>query len=234
MIGRVSDRSPSGRREPATAPKRDGRVRMTGKERREQLLDIGRVAVRREGLRRHLGRGDRGQRPGSPSRWSTSTSAARKASTRSWSTARCSALLDDDHRRADQQRPPARAARAGGAGAARLHRGVHRRVPHPGARLAGRLSHRHVRQRCISDIASQVEHILATSSRPRLRPEARADVRADARRHGRADRPVVAGRAQAQARRRSPRTWSTWPGTACPASRPSPGYSGTRPTAAKP
>ena len=41
--------------------KRRPRMRMTGKERREQLLDIGRVAVRREGLRRHLGRGDRGQ-----------------------------------------------------------------------------------------------------------------------------------------------------------------------------
>ena len=36
------------------------RGRMTGTERREQLIEIGRAAVRRAGLRGHLGRGDRG------------------------------------------------------------------------------------------------------------------------------------------------------------------------------
>ena len=64
-------------------------VRMTGKERREQLLDDRPHALRRARLRRHLGRGDRRPRPASPSRWCTSTSAARRACTRSSSTARC-------------------------------------------------------------------------------------------------------------------------------------------------
>ena len=49
----------------------------------------------------------------------------------------------------------------------------------------------------LNDIAHQVEHILGASSRPRLRPQARRAVRAGAGRHGRADRPVVAGGAQA-------------------------------------
>ena len=83
----------------------------------------------------------------------------------------------------------------------------------------------------ISDAASQVEHIMANQFKDaRLRRQARADVRADARRHGRAHRPVVAGRPQARRRPTSPRTWSTSPGTACPASRPKPGlHDGTRP-----
>ena len=53
----------------------------------------------------------------------------------------------------------------------------------------------------LNDIASQVEHIMVPRVQPRgLRHEARADVRADAGRHGRADRPVVARGAQADAR----------------------------------
>ena len=89
MMAVAIDEQPSSRaRAHATSTRRDRRIRMTGKERREQLLDIGRIAVRREGLRRDLGRGDRRQGRASPSRSSTSTSAARRASTRSSSTAR--------------------------------------------------------------------------------------------------------------------------------------------------
>ena len=55
------DRRPRAAPAPHAPTRPAPRVRMTGKERREQLLDIGRVAVRREGLRRHLGRGDRRQ-----------------------------------------------------------------------------------------------------------------------------------------------------------------------------
>ena len=51
----------------------------------------------------------------------------------------------------------------------------------------------------ISDIATQVEDILGLEFKnPRLRPEARAAVRPGPGRHGRADRPVVAGRPQAE------------------------------------
>ncbi len=54
----------------------------------------------------------------------------------------------------------------------------------------------------ISDIASQVEYILSDFFAARgYDPKLVADVRADAGRHGRDDRPVVAGRAQAQAGR---------------------------------
>ena len=74
----------------------------------------------------------------------------------------------------------------------------------------------------ISDIATQVEHILGVRVQgARLRPEVRAAVLADAGRHGRAHRAVVAGRAHARRSPRSPPTWSTWPGTDCPASSPS-------------
>ncbi len=60
----------------------------------------------------------------------------------------------------------------------------------------------------LNDIASQVEHILGREFAARgIEHQARADVRADAGGHGRADRAVVAGGAQAQARggRRAPR-----------------------------
>ena len=71
----------------------------------------------------------------------------------------------------------------------------------------------------ISDIATQVEHILGSEFKARgFDAEVRPDVLPDARRHGRADRAVVARRPAARRRPRSPRTWSTWPGTACPAS----------------
>ena len=55
----------------------------------------------------------------------------------------------------------------------------------------------------MSDVASQVEHLLAaqfTTAGPR--PQAGPDVRADARRHGRAHRPVVAREPQGQEARR--------------------------------
>ena len=153
------------------------------------------VAVRRAGLRRHLGRGDRRAAPASPSRSSTSTSAARRASTPSSSTARCSALLDGSPRRSTG-RAPARAARAGRARAARLRRGV---TPTGSASWsATRRSAQStgvVRQPDQRHRVSQVEHILVAEFKERgFDPKLRADVRPDAGRHGRAHRPVVARR----------------------------------------
>ena len=60
----------------------------------------------------------------------------------------------------------------------------------------------------ISDVASQVEHILAAEfKRAKARPEGCPALRPDAGRHGRPDRPVVARLAQDEegGRRRSPR-----------------------------
>ncbi len=71
---------------------RDGysgrRARMTGKQRREQLLDVASQALRQEGFRRHQRRGDRRDRTGLQTGGATSTSAARRVCTRSSSTAR--------------------------------------------------------------------------------------------------------------------------------------------------
>ena len=76
----------------------------------------------------------------------------------------------------------------------------------------------------ISDIAGQVEHILGREFKARgFDPAAGPDVLPDAGRHGRADRPVVARRAASPSARWWPPTWSTWPGTACPAWSPDPG-----------
>ena len=75
----------------------------------------------------------------------------------------------------------------------------HRRVPDPGPRLPAGRSGTGTFGSLISEIAGQVEYILRDCARgPRLRPEARPDVRPDAGRHGRLHRPVVAGRAQAE------------------------------------
>ena len=78
-----------------------------------------------------------------------------------------SALLDAITGALTQQRAPARAARAGGVRAARLRREVHRRVPHPGARLPGRAVDRARFASLISDAASQVEHIMGNQFKAR-------------------------------------------------------------------
>ena len=63
------------------------RVRMTGRERREQLLDVGRALFAEKGYEA-TSIEEIARAPGSASRSSTSTSAARKVSTPSSSTGR--------------------------------------------------------------------------------------------------------------------------------------------------
>ena len=93
---------------------------------------------------------------------------------------------------------PRDAARAGGVRAARLHRGVHGRLPDPRARPpVARTPATSPRSSATSP--RQVEALLADEfEAPASTRKFAADVRPDARRHGRADRPVVARRAQAE------------------------------------
>ena len=189
---------PSARPGRPRPPDATGRLRMTGKERREQLLDIGRSLFAEKGFDAHVGRGDRRQgrrlqagrlralrRQGRPLRRRRRPRDARAARR--------------DHRRLTSSGHPRELLERAALRAARLHRDVHRRLPHPGARLPGRLSRP---ARFASPHQRRREPGRAHHGQPvqgaRLRPEARADVRADARRHGRAHRPVVAGRAQAE------------------------------------
>ena len=210
--------------EPASSPasrtaKRDGRARMTGKERREQLLDIGRSLFAEKGFDAHVRRGDRAQR--------RRVQASRlRALRRQGRPVRRRGRPRDEQaarrpsRGPDQHGQPAPAARAGRLGAARLRRGS------PATASASWSATRRSAQATgsfaslISDIATPGRaHPGRRVQGARLRPEARPDVRPDARRHGRAHRAVVAGRAQARARPRSRRTWSTSPGTGSPDSK---------------
>ena len=146
---------------------------MTGAERREQLIEIARGAVRRAGVRRHL----------------VEEIAARAGRVQ---TGRLRAL-----RR--QGRPLRRRRRPRGAAPARQHARRHSsrrhprvlleraafalldyieqlagRLPHPGPRLADRLGESGSFVSIIGDIATRVEHILGDEfETPRLRPEAR-------------------------------------------------------------
>ena len=129
------------------------------------------------------------------------------------------ALLDRHHHRADR-RPPARAARAGGAGAAGLHRGGDRRLPGPGPRVARAARRRGDFSTMLNDVATRSSTSWRRSSRPAASTTKLAELYSQALvGHGRADRPVVAG-GRASRARRSPPTWSTSPGTACPTSIP--------------
>ena len=70
----------------------------------------------------------------------------------------------------------------------------------------------------IGDVATQVEHLLADQFKKQGQdPQDGADLRADARRHGRAHRVSGGSTRAAPARTTSRRTWSTSRGTACPA-----------------
>ena len=173
------------------------RARMTGPERREQLIAVGRKLFADKGFEATTVE-EVARRPTSPSRSSTSTSAARRACTPSSSTARsrpCSSGI----RRRSRSRQPRGPARAGRAGAARLHRERHRRLPHPRPGLPAPDSRRARSRACSATSRRQVEHMLARRVQARAaRPQVGADPRPDARRHGGADRPVVAGPPQVQ------------------------------------
>ena len=152
---------------PRNAPRGSSRVRMTGRERREQLLDIGRKLFAEQGLRGHLGRGDR--RPGrgleaGRLRALRRQGGALRRRRRPRGGAACSAMTGA----LTATGAPARAARAGRAGAARLHRVLERRLPHPGPRLPGRLR-RPARSRRSSATSAPRS---STSSSPSSRPAA--------------------------------------------------------------
>ena len=118
------------------ADKGSSRVRMSSAQRREQLI-VGRpAALRRARLRRDLDRGDR--RPGQGLQARRVRALRRQGRpVRGRRRPRGALAAGPDHHRADR-RTPARAARTGRAGAARLHRGRDRRLPGAGPRVAGR------------------------------------------------------------------------------------------------
>lgn len=84
----ATDGSTSSEKNRPSSTRRTRRVRMTGKERREQLLDIGRILFADKGFE-GTSVEEIAAEPASPSRSSTNTSAARRACTPSWWTARC-------------------------------------------------------------------------------------------------------------------------------------------------
>ncbi len=71
-------------------PRRARRTRMTGAERRAQLLEVGRTLFATKGFEATSVE-EIAAKAGVSSRWSTSTSAARRGCTRWWWTARCAA-----------------------------------------------------------------------------------------------------------------------------------------------
>ena len=177
--------------------------------------------VRRARLRGHLDRGDRRpgrgvqadrlralRRQGGPVR--------RRRRPRGAPAARHDAVVADrqDTRASCWSRPPSRCSATS-------------RSPRT-ASASSCATPRSARSRARSSRSSATSrHASSTSSRPSSSSrgfdvEVRADVRPDAGRHGRA-RPASGGSTRAsRPRRSSPRTWSTWPGTACPVSRQRP------------
>ena len=163
-------------------------------------------AVRGEGLRGHQRRGDRRARRGvQAGRVRALRRQGRRL--RGRRRPRDPGAPRRAHRGALTGGAPAGAGRAARARAARLHReladGFRILVrDSPVAQATGTFAS------LIGDVATQVEHLLAASSSSRgLDPKTAPHVRADARRHGRADRAVVARRAEARQEPTSPRTW---------------------------
>ena len=110
---------------------------MTGKERREQLLDVGRTLFAEKGFEatsvEEIAAEAEVSKPVVYEHFGGKEGLYAVVVDREMQQ-----LLDGDHRRALDRRPPAAAARAGGARPARLHRDEHRRLPDPGPRLLRR------------------------------------------------------------------------------------------------
>ena len=194
---------------------------MTGKERREQLLDVGRSLFAQKGF--------------------DATSVEEIAAKADVSKpvvyehfggkeGLYAVVVDREiecparrhHRRPGQQRPPARPARAGRLRAARLRRDLQRRLPDPRPRLPRRAVDRLLRRPDQRRRQPGRAHLGQQFKRARLRPQARR--RCTPRCSSAWSRsPASGGSTRASPRRpRSPRTWSTSRGTGCPASSPSP------------
>ena len=177
-------------------PRRARRVRMTGAERREQLLDIGRTLFAEQGFEGT----------------SVEEIAAKAGVSKpvvyehfGGKEGLYAVVVDREMRQlldmvtgALTAGHPRELLRAGGVRAARLHRGVHGRLPHPGPRLPRRPVDGHLRLADQRHRHPGRGHPGPGVQGPRLRPEAGPAVRAGPGRHGRADRPVVAGRPQAE------------------------------------
>ena len=169
--------------------------------------------VRRARLRGHLGRGDRRPRRRSPSRSSTSTSAARRACTPSWSTARCAQLLDMMRTALTAGQPASLLEQAAFALLDYIEQrptasGSWSATP-PSAPPSGSFVS------IIGDIADPGRvHPRRGVQGPRLRPR-QAPMYAQML-VGMVGTPASGGSTPASPPRRWwPRTWSTWPGTAC-------------------
>ena len=182
------------------------RVRMTGAQRRQQLLDVGRELF-----------GQKGYEATSIEEVAARADVSKPVVYEHFGGKEglYAVVVDREmqlaarpvHLGAVRPRPPPRAAGAGRAGAARLHRGGHRRLPgaHPGRARSPAASGTF--SSLIGEVARKVEHILGRPvRRARLRPPARRALQPGAGRHGGAGRPVVAGQPLAgQARgRRAP------------------------------
>ena len=128
MMARVSDDLDSGRARLPRPDDREGASRPAGRDRAP--------AVRREGPRGHLGRGDR--REGRRVQAGRVRALRRQGGAVRRRRGPGDAAAAGRHHRRAHRRTPARAARAGGVRAPGLHRGRRRRVPHPGARLRRR------------------------------------------------------------------------------------------------
>ena len=134
---------PGNRLNAVAAPEKETRApraRMTGTERRQQLIEIARVAVRRARLRGDVDRGDRAARQCVQTRC-LRTLRRQGGAVRGRRRPRDVGAAGRHHVVADQQ-PVTGPRRTGGPRAAHLRRGAHRRVPHPDSRLAGRPSRR--------------------------------------------------------------------------------------------
>ena len=182
-------------------PPRSGRKRMTGKERREQLLDIGRRLFAERGFEgtsiEEIAAQAGVSKPVVYEHFGGKEGLYAVVVDRE-----VERLHDDgDHaaRTATHTRPKFEAAAVD---PAPVHRGQRRRLPHPGPGLQPRLGHGHLRHAAQRHRRARSSTSWPTSSQSRGHdPKLAPDVRPDARRHGRVHRPVVARCPQAQARR---------------------------------
>ena len=179
------------------SPQAASRKRMTGKERREQLLDIGRRLF-----------AERGFEGTSIEEIAAQAGVSKPVVYEHFGGKEglYAVVVDREVERlltmatdAPGRRPHPGEVRGGRGGPAALHRGQRRRLPHPGPRLPPGVGRGHLRQPAQRHRRARSSTSWPTSSRARgYDPKLAPDVRADAGRHGRVHRAVVARRPQAQ------------------------------------